>query len=152
MIRCGPAMLVLGLALAAPPATAATPLHVTADTFEVNDATHEATFSGNVVVTRETLTMWAAKVVVGYGPGGPSDVEDLTATGGVRIKNPELEASGERASFDPKAQKLTLSGNVRVTNASGTVNGPQLVVDLQHNTSVFSGGAGGRVTGVFTPQ
>ena len=63
-----------------------------------------------------------------------------------------LDATGDRATFDPVAQILKLNGNVKVKNSSGNVSGPELVVDLKKNTSVFSGGKAGRVTGVFTPQ
>jgi lipopolysaccharide export system protein LptA len=41
---------------------------------------------------------------------------------------------------------------VKITNASGTMSGPELVLDLKGNTSTFSSNGGGRVTGVFTPQ
>jgi lipopolysaccharide export system protein LptA len=150
-------LLLAALALPAAAATTAvtpskTPVNVTADTFEVDDAHKSATFSGNVVVKRAALTMWATRVVVAYGKGGPSDISSLTATGGVRIQSPDLDATGDRATFDPASQILKLNGNVKVRNSSGTVTGPELVVDLKKNTSVFSGGKSGRVTGVFTPQ
>jgi lipopolysaccharide export system protein LptA len=60
---------------------------------------------------------------------------------------------GDRAVFDPDAQTVRVSGNVRVSNAQGEVNGPELVINLKQNTTVFQAGkGGGRVTGVFTPQ
>jgi lipopolysaccharide export system protein LptA len=52
----------------------------------------------------------------------------------------------------PDTQILTISGNVKVDNAMGALTGPELVIDLATNSSVFTGGSGGRVTGVFTPQ
>lgn len=125
---------------------------ITADQFVVDDATQVATFTGGVVVTRRGLTVWAPKVVVDYGSGGRSNIRSFVASGGVRIKTDDQDASGDRAVFDPGKSTLRLSGNVKVVNASSTVAGPDLVIDLKTNTTVFSGGSGGRVTGIFTPQ
>jgi lipopolysaccharide export system protein LptA len=91
-------------------------------------------------------------VVVHYGEGGVTNITNLVATGRVRIETRDQTATGDRVSFDPRSQVLRLSGNVTVTNASGTLNGPELVINLAEQTSVFSSNGGGRVTGVFTPQ
>ncbi|HEV7277764.1 MAG TPA: lipopolysaccharide transport periplasmic protein LptA [Devosiaceae bacterium] len=125
---------------------------VTSDHFEVAEAASEATFTGSVVVKRTGLTVWADKVVVAYASGGMEDIESMVATGNVRLKTDDQVATGQRAHFDPDSQVLRLTGNVVVENASGTVEGPELVVDLAANTSVFTGSQGSRVTGVFTPQ
>jgi lipopolysaccharide export system protein LptA len=134
------------------PALAETPVKVTADTFEVDDAHGLATFAGHVVVERDGMHLSADKLVVEYGPGGAKDIAGFTATGGVRINLEDQTATGETAVYAPGDETVTITGNVAVTNASGTVKGPKLVVDLKSNTSVFSGGSKGRVSGVFTPQ
>lgn len=133
-------------------AATADPVNITAEKFVVDEAAHVATFTGKVVVKRQNLTVWAPKVVVDYGEGGPSNIKTFTASGGVRIKTTEQDATGDRAVYDPRTQILRLTGNVIVTSASGTVAGPDLVIDLKNNVSTFSGGKSGRVSGVFTPQ
>lgn len=147
--------IVLAMLLLAGTATAAlaeNPVKVTSDKFVIDDAQHIATFTGNVVVVRATMTVWAAKVVVEYGQEGPSSIKSFTATGKVRIKTSDQDATGDKAVFNPTTQILRMTGNVNVTNSAGTLNGPELVIDLAKNTSVFTGGTGGRVTGVFTPK
>src|SRR5688572_6634490 len=139
----------LGLAL---PARAANPVEVSADQFVVDQRSSSATFTGNVVVSRADLTVWADKVVVNYGEGGVTNITNLVATGSVRLKTKDQTATGERATFDPRSQVLRLSGNVTVTNEAGTLSGPELLINLADQTSVFSSNGGGRVTGVFTPQ
>ena len=136
-------------AAAAPPSD---PIKITGDKFVINDADHTATFTGKVVVLRTKLTVWAAKVVVDYGEGGPSDIKSFVATGSVHIKTPEQDATGQKAVYDPNSQLLHLTGSVIVINATGTVGSPELVVNLATNTSTFTGSSGGRVTGVFTPK
>lgn len=146
-------LIVVLLALFVVPASAAgLPIEVTADTFTVDEANNQAVFDGSVVITREGLDMRARTVRISYGEGGQTDIRDLVATGNVRIRAAGQDAVGDRATFDPRTQILKLTGNVRVTSAQGTVQGPDLTINLAKNTSVFSGGSSGRVTGVFTPQ
>ncbi|OJX49278.1 MULTISPECIES: LptA/OstA family protein [unclassified Devosia] len=131
----------------------ADPVNITADNFVVDDAARVATFTGGVVVKRKKLTVWAPKVVVEYGENGPSSVKSFVASGGVRIKTEDQDATGDRAIYDPKAQTLRITGNVMVVSATSTVGGPDLVIDLNADTTVFQGGgSSGRVTGVFTTQ
>ena len=64
----------------------------------------------------------------------------------------DQDATGDRATFNPETQILRLLGNVTVVNSAGTLNGPELQINLADNTTVFSGGRSGRVTGVFQTQ
>lgn len=139
-------------ALLATAASAADQVKVTADTFVIENAQNSATFTGNVVVTRTGLTMWAPKMVVLYGASGQTSIQTVTATGGVRIKTAEQDATGDRAVYDPVSQVLKLQGNVKVVSGAGTLSGPELVIDLKTNVTTFSGSSTGRVTGVFNPE
>lgn len=128
------------------------PVQVTADDFVVNQGAAEATFSGNVLVVRADLRVWADKVLIEYEDSDLTAIRNMIATGNVRLKTDTQDATGDRATFDPRSQLLRLTGNVEVVNASGTVTGPELLVDLENDTTTFSSSKGGRVTGVFTPQ
>lgn len=133
-------------------AFAAGPVKITADTFVINEAETEAVFTGNVVAQRPGLTVWADKVVVDYGESGLDSIKTLVATGNVRLKTEDQDATGDRATFSAETQILRLMGNVTVVNAAGTLTGPELQINLADNTTVFSSGSGGRVTGVFNTQ
>lgn len=141
---------VFALSLAA---LAEDPVNITADKFVIDESVNVATFTGNVVVTRKTLTVWAPTVVVDYGEGGPSDIKTFVASGGVRIKTTNQDVTGDRAIYDPATEKLRVTGNVMVINATSTVGSGDMIVDLRTDATTFTGGkSGGRVTGVFTPQ
>jgi lipopolysaccharide export system protein LptA len=143
-------VLSLGLAQAT---QAQSPVEITSDLFVMNEDVREAVFTGNVVVVHPNVTVWAPKVVATYGAGGTSDIETFVASGGnVRLKTKEQDATGDQAVYTPGDQLLRLSGNVKVNNASGTVNATELVVNLATNVSTFTSTGGGRVTGVFTSQ
>jgi lipopolysaccharide export system protein LptA len=154
MMRLLVLLIALGLVLV-PPAGAEekNPVKITADQFVVDDAASIATFTGKVVVKRSTLTVWAPKVVVEYGSAGSSSIKSFVASGGVRIRTADQDATGDFAIYDPVAETLKITGHVMVINDSSTVGGPDLTIDLKTNLTIFSGGTtGGRVTGVFTPQ
>ena len=145
--------LLLVTGAAAQQAPASQKVQITADTFVVSETSHEAVFKGNVVVNHPTVTVQADNVVATYGEGGTTDIQTFEATGHVRLKTTDQDATGDRAVFTPKDQLLRLTGNVMVTNSSGTVGSGELVVNLKTNVSTFTGGGkGGRVTGVFTSQ
>jgi len=126
-------------------------VQVTADSLVIEEANKQATFTGNVLITRTGLTVRAQEVVVSYG-SGIDDIQSFEAIGNVRIETAGQVASGDRAEFDPKSQILRLTGKVMVQNAAGTMGGAELTVDLATNETTFKAGEGQRVTGVFTPQ
>jgi lipopolysaccharide export system protein LptA len=129
------------------------PVEITSDLFVMNEEAQEAVFTGNVVVIHPTVTVWAPKVVATYGAGGATDIKSFIASGGnVRLKTKDQDATGDNAVYTPGDQLLRLTGNVRVVNASGTVNASELVVNLATSVSTFTSSGGGRVTGVFTSQ
>lgn len=126
------------------------PVEITADRFVVNEGAAQATFTGNVVVKQTGVTVYAQKLVVHYGAGGASDLKDFEATGQVRVVQPDQTATGNRGVYDPNSRIFRLTGNVSVTNAAGTVRGPELVVNIATGVSEFaSNGNTGRVTGIF---
>jgi lipopolysaccharide export system protein LptA len=140
------------LALFATPAFAQQAVNITADLFTLDETSNMAVFTGNVVVVHPTVTVWATKVEATYGAGGTTDLKTFDATGDVRLKTVDQEATGEHAVFTPGDQLLRLTGNVVVVNAGGTVNADELVVNLETNVSTFTSGQSGRVTGTFSSQ
>lgn len=146
-------LLIALLLLPAIPTLAQTPVEITADQTVMNDSKREVVFTGDVIVVHPTVTVWAPMVVATYGDGGTSDIKTFEATGGnVRLKTKDQDATGEHAVYTPGDQLLRLTGNVKVTNASGTVSANELVVNLATSVSTFTSNGGGRVTGVFTSQ
>lgn len=145
-------LVLLLLGMAQPALAEPVPVKITADTFEIAQNEKQATFSGKVVVTRGTLTLTADSVTVFYGTDGEGDIDRMVATGNVRVESDGQKAKGDRAEFDPATRIIRISGHVTVTNAQGTMNGPELLIDLSGKSSTFSSGKGGRVSGVFTPK
>lgn len=110
-------------------------------------------FTGNAIVRMAEQTVWTSRFIVHYAPGDSTDIRSYEMLGNVRIRNPDQTATGDRGVYNPDTRILRLTGNVRVTNDSGTVDAPELRVNLATNVSEFTAtSSGNRVTGVFTPD
>ena len=146
------------------------PVHIEAATLEVRDKEKQATFSGNVRVIQGDTGLRCKSLVVFYdqggeddtgssmkaaapGPGGQQKIKKLEARGSVVVTQKEQTATGDLGLFDMRANTVTLSGNVVMTQGQNVLRGERLVVDLTSGVSrVESGKNGqGRVQGLFIP-
>ena len=87
------------------PVTATVPgadkVSITGDHFVVDDARHQAVFSGNVVVVQKQVTVHSDQVTALYGKGGATSISTFTATGHVKLVTKDQTATGEMAVFNP---------------------------------------------------
>ncbi len=151
------------------------PVHIESATLVVRDKDKVATFSGDVKVVQGDTTMKCKSLVVFYeqdseesakeanktktmqaatpGPGGQQKIKRLEAHGNVVVLQKDQTATGELGTFDMKANTVTLSGGVMMTQGQNVLRGDKLIVDLTTGVSrVESGKNGqGRVQGLFLP-
>jgi lipopolysaccharide export system protein LptA len=149
------------------------PVHIQAAKLEVHDKQQIATFSGDVRVKQGDTTMRARILKVYYerdknegkakaktikaatpGPGGEQRIRRLEAIGKVVVNQKDQTASGKLGVFDMKANTVTLSGNVVMTQGQNVLRGDRLVVNLTSGVSRIESGKGGsgRVEGLFVPS
>jgi lipopolysaccharide export system protein LptA len=131
------------------------PWDIDADRIEVQDRADRAIFSGNVVARQGNMTVNSARLTVIYTNNNGVDVQRLEATGGVRLRTPTENATGNVGLYDVDRRLVTLIGGVHLTQGQNRVQGGRLVLDLNSHRAVMDGGAGGggRVSGHFTvPQ
>ena len=122
------------------------PVEVAADQLSVNNADGTATLSGNVVVTQGKMTLSAASMLITYGTDGKS-IDQLTATGGVKVTNLGDAAQGNEAVYFVSTGMIELSGDVLLTQGSSSMSGQKLMINLKDGTGTMSG----RVTTTFIP-
>ena len=144
------------------------PIDFGADHIELQDKANRALLTGNVAVTQAEMKLNAARMTVAYTGqviGGSPQVSRLDASGGVTVRRPDQTARSSYAIYDLNKRVITMLGAVTLTQASNTVNGGRLTIDLDtgratiDGSSVGSRGAagagttssrGGRVTGTFS--
>jgi lipopolysaccharide export system protein LptA len=143
------------------------PLNVEADQqSRIDVANRVVTFSGNVVVTKGTMTLRADRVEVRETPDG---FHQATATGRPAVFRQKrdgvdefVEGEAQKLDYDARADTVRLSGEAVVRRLRGTVVAEEVsgaLITYNNATEVFevSGGgdaqaAGGRVRAVLTPR
>ena len=146
------------------------PIQIKAQSFEVRDKDHKATFSGNVHVVQGEATIRCRTLIVTYesdssvtgvqpaprsaqqGAPGKSQISKLEALGGVIVTQKDQTATGDSGYFDIRTNTVTLVGNVVVSQGGNVMRGERLVVDLTSGVSrVESGKSRGQVE-MLVPQ
>jgi lipopolysaccharide export system protein LptA len=128
---------------------------IEADRMEVLDDQKRAIFIGNVDAVRGEVSLKSDKLVADYaevptqGGGKDTQVRFLEATGGVTIVTDRQRITGQWAKMDVRANKVTIGGDVVVTQGQTVLHGRELLVDLNNSTSRLTGG---RVKGSFVPD
>ena len=86
------------------------------------------------------------------GPGGSSSIKRLEARGSVVVTQKDQVVTGDLAVFDTKANMITMSGGVVLTQCKNVLRGDRLTVDMTTGVSrVESDGTKG-VQGLLLPQ
>lgn len=148
------------------------PTNVEADQMAYDDVKQINTFTGNVVLTRGTLTMRAHKMIVSQDPQGYQYATLQAASGSLatfrqkRDGGPDqwVEGHAERIEYDGKTEMVKLFSNARIRRLEGTkptdeVEGPFISYDSRaefftvHNTPTGeSKPGGGRIKAVIQPR
>lgn len=148
------------------------PIRIEAASLEMVDKKKEATFSGDVKVVQGDTTMKAKTLVVFYeskgsdsgpgkgkpasatmttaspGPGGASSIRRLEARGGVVVTQKDQVVTGDLAIFDPRANLITMKGQVVLTQCKNVLRGDRLLVNMTTGVSRVESDSG-RVQGLF---
>ncbi|MBN8989205.1 MAG: LPS ABC transporter substrate-binding protein LptA [Rhizobiales bacterium] len=154
------------------------PIQIEAASLEMRDKKKEATFAGNVKVVQGDTTMTSKILVVFYdsaststapatppaanakaaktapmqaaspGPGGSSSIRRLEAKGNVVVTQKDQIVTGEIAIFDTKANLMTMTGGVVLTQCKNVLRGDRLKVDMTTGVSRVESDSG-KVQGMF---
>jgi lipopolysaccharide export system protein LptA len=85
-------------------------------------------------------------MLITYGTDGKS-IDQLTATGGVKVTNLGDAAQGNEAVYFVSTGMIELSGDVLLSQGSSSMTGQKLTINLKDGTGTMSG----RVTTTFIP-
>ncbi|HKD24470.1 MAG TPA: LptA/OstA family protein [Xanthobacteraceae bacterium] len=145
------------------------PIKINSATLEVRDKEKMATFAGDVHLVQGDTSMRSKTLVVYYDdeaptkPGAPSagatqggpqqnqQIKRVEAKGNVIVVQKDQRATGESGIFDMRANTVTLSGNVLISQGPNVVKGDALTVDMTTGVSHITGAPGVRVQGLFQP-
>ena len=127
------------------------PIHVTSDRLEADDEARTVIFSGRAVATQDDVTIHADRLTIRY-TGEQREIVQVIADGHVRIVQQDKVATGDKAIFFNREERVVMTGSPKVTEGDNSVEGEEITLYLNEKRSVVSGGDGGRVKAVFTPK
>ena len=126
------------------------PITVKSDHLASDTTNRTATFSGRVTAQQGDLTIVCDQLLVRYAAKG-NDVDEVVATGAVRISQGERLAFAGRAVYDNAAGIIRLEEKPRVQQGEDTIVGAVISYYVNESKSVVTGGPGQRVEAVIRP-
>lgn len=127
------------------------PIKIVSDRLEADDLARKVKFIGHVIVRRGDVTLYAQEVLVTYLQG-KGDIEEIIASGEVRIIQNERIATAERAILYQKESKIVLTGSARLLQGKDSIDGEEITVFINEEKSIIKAEQGGRVQAIFHPN
>jgi lipopolysaccharide export system protein LptA len=133
------------------------PIEVDAKTLEILEEGEQriSTFSGGVTVTRGNTTMKAAQIKLFSNKDSEATDESgftrMEATGTVYVNSGKQTITGQQAVVDNKAQTITLTGDVVLSQGKDVLAADRLVIDMATGRAVVEQVPGKSIRMVITP-
>ncbi len=130
------------------------PILIEADRLEVRDQEKVAIYAGNVRVRQGDTVLKTAQLRVFYtgaaaGAVPGSGISRIEARNRVIFQSGTKTASGDSAVFEMAADRITLTGNVVLTDGDNIVRGEKLIIDLKTRRARMEGD---RIQTILTPR
>jgi lipopolysaccharide export system protein LptA len=134
------------------------PVRIDAQNLKIVDKEQKAIYSGDVVVVQGKSTLRCTELIVFYvqnqGQGqaraaGANGLRKAECKGPVSAVSGTSTVTGDNGVFDAKANLITVTGNVILTDCSNVQRGDLLTYNMQTRVATVSGG---RISGLFEPN
>jgi lipopolysaccharide transport protein LptA/LPS export ABC transporter protein LptC len=133
------------------------PVEITATGLDVTDSNTTARFTGGVRARQSSFLLTAPTLIARYTgrigldgtspPGTSVALATIRAAGPVEITSAnDVAATGDRAFYDARAEKVTLTGNVVLRQGRQIVRGETLTVDLKTGRARVENAGRGKTT------
>ncbi len=141
-------------------------IHIKSDFMEAMDQKGTVVFTGHVVAVRDDLTINSDRLEVFYSKnndkgkavqgdknaGDKKAIDKIVATGHVRITKAGRVATAEKAVYDKRAEKITLTGSAQVWEGPNRVKGDTIILFINENRSIVQGSGSKKVEAVVYPS
>lgn len=127
------------------------PIEITARQLEALQGQRRTVFTGDVVAKQGDITLYAEKLVILF-QDDQNRVEEMVATGQVRVVQLDRVATAEQAVYKQAEGTLVLKGQAEIVQGENRIAGDEIVLYLAENRSVVKSSDSGRVRAVITPE
>ncbi len=115
------------------------PIVVTAERMEAEKLGDKVTFTGNVTLKKENMTLTSDRVIVFYDTRS-KDVRQIDAYGNVVVHKDGRVAFSNEASYYSHDEKIVLTGDAKITENENRLGGKKITLFMRDDRSLVEGG------------
>ncbi len=115
------------------------PIVVTASRMEATELGDTITFTGGVVLKKESMTLHADQLIVHYDLPSKG-VREIDALGNVVVEKEGRVAMANKAVYYSKEEKIVLTGDARILENENRLGGERITLFLRDDRSIVEGG------------
>ncbi len=115
------------------------PIVITSRRMEADKLGDKVTFTGDVVLKKEGMTVNSDSMVVFYDVP-TKDIREIEAFGNVVVRKEGRIALSDRASYNSREEKIVLTGNARIIEGENQLGGERITLFMRDDRSIVEGG------------
>ena len=115
------------------------PIVITSRLMEAEKLSDKVTFTGNVVLKKEGMTVTSDSMVVFYD-APTKGIREIQAFGNVVVQKEGRIALSNKAFYDIRDEKIVLTGDARIIENDNQIGGEKITLFLREDRSIVEGG------------
>jgi lipopolysaccharide export system protein LptA len=115
------------------------PLVITSNSMEADKLGDMVTFTGNVILKKEGMTLTSDSLIVFYNVRSKA-IREINAYGNVVVRKEGRTAFSNKASYFSREEKIVLIGDARVVENENQLGGETITIFMRDERSVVEGG------------
>ncbi len=115
------------------------PIVITSNHMEADKLGDRVTFTGDVTLKKEAMTLYADTMVVFYN-APTKDIREIEAQGNVVVRKEGRVALSNKASYYSREEKIVLTGDARIIENENQLGGERITLFMRDDRSIVEGG------------
>jgi lipopolysaccharide export system protein LptA len=115
------------------------PMVITSRKMEADKLGDRVTFTGDVVLKKEGMTIYSDSMIVFYDVPKKS-IGEIEALGNVVVRKEGRVALSNRASYYSSEEKIVLTGDARIIENENQLGGDRITLFMRDDRSIIEGG------------
>ena len=115
------------------------PIVITANRMEAEKLGDKVTFTGDVTLKKEGMTLYSDSMVVFYDVP-TKGIKEIDALGNVVVQKDGRVALSNQASYFSQEEKIVLTGDARIIENENQIGGDRITLFMRDDRSIVEGG------------
>ena len=115
------------------------PMVITSNHMEADKLGDKVTFTGDVVLKKEGMTLYSDSMIVLYDVS-TKGIKEIDASGNVVVRKEGRVALSNKASYYSREEKIVLTGDARIIENENQLGGERITLFMRDDRSIVEGG------------